>query len=443
MNSRDNSKMWQLLPGNRGLPLVGHAMNFFRDPHEFAKERYATFGPVSRLTFFGKRGVLLIGPEANQIITRDEGRIFSSVLAYEPFMKDFFPGTLGVKDFEDHARHRRILQSAFRHKSLVSYLSLLHPLVAQQVDALPRGMRFGFFPQIKDILLEQAAQIFMGQSLNERARQLGKEFIALVAGSSAVFRINLPGTTFRRGLVAKERLWAFLNEQLPARRATLSADLFSHVAHAESELGEAFTDNEVVGHMLGVMSAAHDTNASAMTSLVYALARWPEVQEKMRSELMDSGDTPPDFETLKSFSYSSNVFRETLRLWGPSHTLPRVALQSFDFLDHKIPAKTMIFLSPSCTHRLENYWTNPDAFDPDRFSEPREEHKAHRYLFMPFGGGAHSCLGSLLAEMQVKVFFWHFLRRFKIELAIPGAEYKLKYAPMPIPKDGLQIVLKQ
>jgi cytochrome P450 len=384
---------------------------------------------------------LLIGPDANQLVTRDEARIFSSVLAYEPFMKDFFPGTLGVKDFEDHARHRRILQSAFRHKSLVNYLSLLHPLISQQVNSLPEGEVFLFFPKIKDFLLEQAAQIFMGQSLNERARVLGKEFIALVAGSSAIFRVNLPLTTFRRGLIAKQHLWTFLAEQLPVRRETLSADLFSHVAHAESELGERFTDSEVIGHMLGLMSAAHDTTASAMTSMVQALARYQDVQERMRKELLATNDIQPDFDGLKNYNFSANVFRETLRLWGPSHTLPRVSLKSFEFMGHEIPAQTMVFLSPSYTHRLKEFWTSPESFDPDRFAEPREEQKSHRYLFMPFGGGAHSCLGSLLAEIQVKVFFWHLLRRFRIIGPTSNLEYKLKYAPMPIPKDGLKITL--
>ena len=438
---RSTKERWRALPGNDGPPLLGHAVAFFGDPLRFARERHARFGAVSRLSFFGKAGALLIGPDANQLVTKDDARIFSSVLAYEPFMKDFFPGTLGVKDFDDHARHRRILQSAFHRKSLVSYLETLNPLAAEQVGSLPAARVIRFFPRIKDLLLEQAARLFMGQSLDERSRALGKEFIALVAGSASTFRVNLPGTAFRRGLVAKDRLWSFLTEQLPARRATLTADLFSHVAHAESEDGERLTDDEVVGHMLGLMSAAHDTNASTMTSMVYALARHPEIQERMRAECMAYGDSAPDFDGLKTLAFSANVFREALRLWGPSHTLPRVSLERFTFAGQEIPEQTMVFVSPSCTHRLESHWKAPDTFDPDRFAAPREEHKAHRYLFMPFGGGAHGCLGIILAEMQAKVFFWHLLRRYRITLEKPGSDYDLAYAPMPMPKDGLRVVL--
>jgi len=49
---------------------------------------------------------------------------------------------------------------------------------------------------------------------------------------------------------------------------------------------------------------------------------------------------------------------------------------------------------PSLNHRLPELWTNPEKFDPERFAEPRSEHKKHRYAFAPFGGGAHKCIGT-------------------------------------------------
>ena len=79
--------------------------------------------------------------------------LFSSVLAYEPFLKDLFPGTLGVKDFEDHARHRRILQSAFHKKCLVGYVELLNELSIEQMKELPVDRSFKSFVRVKDLLL--------------------------------------------------------------------------------------------------------------------------------------------------------------------------------------------------------------------------------------------------------------------------------------------------
>ena len=58
-------------------------------------------------------------------------------------------------------------------------------------------------------------------------------------------------------------------------------------------------------------------------------------------------------------------------------------------LGHFIPAGTDVVTWPSMNHRLPELWTHPERFDPERFAEPRSEHKRHRYAFAPFGGGAH------------------------------------------------------
>ena len=102
----------------------------------------------------------MIGPHANQFVLKDPNQTFSSVLAYEPFLKDLFPGTLGVKDFEDHARHRRILQSAFHKKCLVGYVELLNELSIEQMKELPVDRSFKSFVRVKDLLLDQACLLF-------------------------------------------------------------------------------------------------------------------------------------------------------------------------------------------------------------------------------------------------------------------------------------------
>ena len=103
----------------------------------------------------------------------------------------------------------------------------------------------------------------------------------------------------------------------------------------------------------------------------------------------------------------------------------------------------MVYLSPSFTHRMTQYWTKPFDFDPARFDSPRLEHKQKKMLFMGFGGGAHVCIGQMLADMQIKLLFWHMLRSYKISLIKPEQDYSFKFAVVPIPKDGLPIRLER
>ena len=179
----------------------------------------------------------MIGPHANQFVLKDPNQTFSSVLAYEPFLKDLFPGTLGVKDFEDHARHRRILQSAFHKKCLVGYVELLNELSIEQMKSWACGPVLQEFCSGEGPTSGPGLSSLLGQTLNAETRRLGKLFLNLVSASTAVVRLPLGFTTYGRGLEAKEALWEFLEAELPQRRSELTADLFSHVAHAVSEDG--------------------------------------------------------------------------------------------------------------------------------------------------------------------------------------------------------------
>jgi sterol 14-demethylase len=65
--------------------------------------------------------------------------------------------------------------------------------------------------------------------------------------------------------------------------------------------------------------------------------------------------------------------------------------------------------------RIPEAFPNPDEFDPDRFAEPRDEHKIP-YAYLGFGGGMHSCMGQNFAFVQVKTILSILFREYEIEL---------------------------
>ena len=68
--------------------------------------------------------------------------------------------------------------------------------------------------------------------------------------------------------------------------------------------------------------------------------------------------------------------------------------------------------------RLKSTFPNPETFDPDRFAEPREEHKIP-YAYLGFGGGLHSCMGQNFAFVQVKTILSVLFREYDIERVAP------------------------
>ena len=103
---------------------------------------------------------------------------------------------------------------------------------------------------------------------------------------------------------------------------------------------------------------------------------------------------------------------------------------------------TPVGISPIHTHHMPALWTRPQQFDPERFSPERAEHRRHAYAYLPFGGGAHLCIGQHFADMEVKAVMHQVLRRWR--WSVP-AGYRMPYQLVPIakPRDGLPIMLER
>ena len=77
----------------------------------------------------------------------------------------------------------------------------------------------------------------------------------------------------------------------------------------------------------------------------------------------------------------------------------------------------------------------------DRFA--REEHKQHSFLWAPFGGGAHKCIGLHFADMLFKCALAKVLLSYRIRFAKPD-QYpgRIQHFPFAKPVDNLPLVLE-
>ncbi|MGH3637783.1 MAG: cytochrome P450, partial [Mycobacterium sp.] len=195
-------------------------------------------------------------------------------------------------------------------------------------------------------------------------------------------------------------------------------------------------------HMIFLMMAAHDTSTSTATTMAYYLAENPEWQDRCRDESDRLGDGPVDIESLEKLESLDLVMNESIRLVTPVQWAMRRAVRDTDLLGYHIPAGTNVIAYPGLNHRLPEFWTDPMKFDPDRFAEPRSEHKKHRYAFSPFGGGSHKCIGMTFGQLEVKTIMHRLLRKYRLEPARPGYQETWDYGGMPVPMDGLPIILR-
>ena len=189
--------------------------------------------------------------------------------------------------------------------------------------------------------------------------------------------------------------------------------------------------------MIFLMMAAHDTTTSTLTSLLFALAKQPQWQARLREESQALGDYL-SFEEIAKLESLDLCIKEALRMYPPLTSIPRQATADTEFQGHFIAKGTIVGVFPLHTHFLDEYWTNPFRFDPERFAAHRAEHKRHMFQYVPFGGGAHKCLGQHFANIQIKAIMHQLLRTFS--WSVPE-HYEACNQMVPIikPKDGLPL----
>ncbi len=429
------------IPGEDGWPVVGKTFEVLAEPQRFVEYMAKRYGPVHRTRALGDTTVGLLGPEANEFVLLDHEKIFSSELGWSLLLERLFPRGLVLLDFDEHRLHRRALSVAFKAGPLRSYLAELNAGIAAGLDKWPCGEML-FYPAIKKLTLDLAAVAFLGADLGPGLEELKRAFTAMIAASIAVIRAPLPGTKMARGVEGRAFVIDYFKRQIPLRRNSAGDDLFSHLCRATYEDGSLLTPQDIADHMSFLMMAAHDTLTSALTSFVYRLALSTEWQSALRDELavLDAKpEEPLSYDRLEKLPLTEMAFNEAMRMSPPVPSIPRRAVRDFEFRGFRIPAYTAVSVNPLFTHYMPGLWPEPERYDPARFSEAASRER-HKFAFVPFGGGAHMCIGLNFAIMQAKCFTWHFLTRFRVTIE-KGYRPAWNMWPIPQPRDGLRITL--
>jgi len=431
------------IPGDEGWPIVGKTFQVLADPRGHIERSAAKYGLIYRSNTFGQTSIVLLGPEANELVLFDQAKLFSSSMGWDRFLGKMFPRGLMALDFDEHRLHRRALSVAFKSGPMKSYLAILDAGIAARIaqwKANPGPMLF--YPAMKQLTLDLAATSFLGVDIGSETDEITRAFTDMVAATVSVIRTPLPGTKLARGLRGRERIVAYFSEQIPIRRAKGGEDLFSQLCHATHEDGALLSTQDIVNHMSFFMVAAHDTLTSSLTALVQELAAHPQWQSKLREEVAALGikpGEPTNFDNLEAMPLAEMAFKEALRMKPPLASLPRRAVRDFTFKGYAMPAGTMITVNPLFTHFMPEIWPDPERFDPMRFTDDAQRAR-HRFAYVPFSGGAHMCLGLHFAYMQAKCFARHFLQNLTVSPQTATTP-DWQMLPIPKPRDGLRVVI--
>lgn len=222
-----------------------------------------------------------------------------------------------------------------------------------------------------------------------------------------------------RKQASEKRMREAVLRLVQSRRANPGArdDVLVHLLRAKDpEGGQPMSDTQLVDVLLTLLVAGHETTAKALAWTLYLIAQSPEWEARMLEEVRAiAGDGEIKAEHVDGLKVTAMVLKESMRLYSPVPTLTRIATKDMDLDGLKVTAGSMIFIPIYAIHRHKRLWSDPNRFDPQRFTPDREAAYS-RYQYFPFGAGPRICVGASFAMVESIVLLAAFVRAARFEV---------------------------
>jgi cytochrome P450 family 6 len=182
--------------------------------------------------------------------------------------------------------------------------------------------------------------------------------------------------------------------------------------------GIKFDGDDLVAQAAIFFTAGYETSSTTTAFVLYELAVHPEVQDRLRKEILDALDETDGkitYDMVLSLSYLDMVISESLRMYPPLPLLDRITTKTYKMpnSDLVLQKGTPIYISMTGMHYDPEYFPDPDKFDPERFTEENKRNRPS-CIYFPFGEGPHICIGARLGLLQTKLGLIKILRKYEV-----------------------------
>ena len=428
------------IPVASGLPFVGNTLEMAKDPAAFFLRCYREYGPVFRVKVFGRKSIVIAGPEAALFMTTREGRDALRSREFNQGIADSYGATEVINgvDGERHVRLRTLMRQGFSreavHGQYDELVSITDRALARKWEV---GRRLPVVEAIQYMVVEQLGMIMTGQAPLDYVKDI--RFAILTILNVLVTRqrpgIMLKDPRYKRARTRVDELGRQMiaDAQRKLASGTAQENLITDILRANRDDKDTMPDENLILTVTGPYVAGLDTAANTIAACIYGILKHPEILARVQTE----ADALYARETLTEEDYRklpviNGAIMEAMRLWPIAVAQMRTANYDFAYAGYLIPGDTMLFVGTSVPHFMDEFYPDAMRFDIDRYQRPRAEH-LQKGASSPFGRGPHSCLGQGLAEVLMAICISRIFHRFDLALTSPDYVLKTKTSPTPGP----------
>jgi cytochrome P450 len=214
-----------------------------------------------------------------------------------------------------------------------------------------------------------------------------------------------------------------LHQMIEERRKSSDEhnDLLSLLLQARDDEGQPMTEQQLIDECLTLFTAGHETTAAALAWTWYLLCTHPTSYQKLQQEIdQELQGRQPTSTDLSRLPYCLQVFKETMRLYPPAPGILREALHDTVIDGYRVPKGATIMISPYTLHRRPDIFSDPEHFQPERFTAEREK-LLPRSAYIPFSDGPRICIGNHFALMESQLLIATITQRYTFSL-VPGQQ---------------------
>ena len=409
-------------PGPNGTPLLGNTLQFGRHTFDFLQQCREEYGDVVYFEVLGQPFYQLNNPDDIHHVLVENNRNYTKGSFLTKQFGEFLGKGLLLNEGDDWRRQRHLVQPAFNPDRISTYAEMMTAHTERLLDSWHPGTPRNIQADMTQLTLEIAASALLDVDIREESSQLRSAFhdITEEFRKRTARPVSLPHWIPTPRNLRYQRALEHVNEIIygiiEQRRAEPGNGVVSMLLEAGSESNDELTDKQLRDEVITLLFAGHETTAIALTFTWHLLASHPKQEEMVVAELDDKLDgQSPTMVDVPRLEYTRKVLKESLRLYPPVFGVLREPVRDDQIGGYQIPAGATVAMNQIAVHHDPQFFDDPKAFTPERWTDSFEE-SLPQFAYFPFSGGPRRCIGERFAMLEATLVVATIVQNYHLEL---------------------------